>query len=162
MKNLTFLMIRCQKYRISRLERRWGLCIRGRPLFANPISWNFHDTKFFTTLIFTELTVFHDVRIFSRDFHDTRLFSQHEVLIWKLWLFSLLFHDINTDLWNFTTFSWLFRDVREVSWWVLCSPYKRRGMDGSIYGYPTSEISLGPLWIWRLCSYSFSYFIYSN
>ena len=35
-----------------------------------------------------------------------------------------------------------------------CSPYKWIGMCGSVYGYPASKISLGPPWMWRLCSYS--------
>ena len=68
------------------------LSIGGRPLFAYPISWNFHDIKFFTTLIFMTLTFFHDVRLFSGDFHDALLFSRlwkfYVVLIWKLWFFS--------------------------------------------------------------------------
>ena len=34
-----------------------------------------------------------------------------------------------------------------LSWWAPCSPYKRRGICGSVYGYPASKISLGPLWI---------------
>ena len=53
-------------------------------VFAYPISSNFHDIKFFTTLIFTTLTFFHDVRLFSGDFHDAHLFSHwkfYDVLI---------------------------------------------------------------------------------
>ena len=28
-----------------------------------------------------------------------------------------------------------------------CSPYERSGMCESVYGYPASKISLGPIWI---------------
>ena len=38
-----------------------------------------------------------------------------------------------------------------------CSPYKRRGVCGSFYGYPASKVSLDTFWIWRLCSYSPSF-----
>ena len=83
------------------------LSIRGRPLFAYPISWNFHDIKFFTTLIFTTLTFFYDIRLFSGDFHDAHLFSRHwkfyAVLIWKLWFFSRC---------CFTTFSQIYEISR--------------------------------------------------
>ena len=34
-----------------------------------------------------------------------------------------------------------------LSWWAPCLLYERRGMCGSVYGYPASKISLGPFWI---------------
>ena len=37
-----------------------------------------------------------------------------------------------------------------------CSPYKRRGLCGSVCGYHASK-RIGPLWIWRVCSFHFSF-----
>ena len=32
-------------------------------------------------------------------------------------------------------------------WWAPCSPHKRWGMCESVYGYPSSKIFFGTLWI---------------
>ena len=44
-----------------------------------------------------------------------------------------------------------------LSWRAPFSPYKRSGMCGSVHGYRASKGSLGPLWMWRLCSHSTSF-----
>ena len=42
---------------------------------------------------------------------------------------------------------------------VPCSPYKRRWMCWFVYEYHSSKRSLGPLWTWRPCSCSPSFFL---
>ena len=44
-----------------------------------------------------------------------------------------------------------------LSWRGTLLALLRMGMGGSVYGYHTSLRSFGPLWIWRLCSFSSSY-----
>ena len=46
-----------------------------------------------------------------------------------------------------------------LSWWAPCLPYKRRGLCGSVYGYPAPKMSLGSHWIWRLCSLTLPLFL---
>ena len=45
-----------------------------------------------------------------------------------------------------------------LSLWATCSPYKWRGVCGTVYGYPATKIFLGSLWICRFCSYSTSFY----